>query len=81
MHRAVNVRRQSSASAFTYPPPMDFAPIDPDDPLATIPVDACPECGAVMQDRGCSGCGYERPAPRHVERPTAGDDLPSIGGY
>lgn len=45
-----------------------------------LPVDACPECGTVLQDWGCRGCGCERaPLPR-AARPTGGDELPSIGG-
>lgn len=43
----------------------------------------CEVCGTVMRtvDGGylCGGCGWELEIP-WIERPTAGDDLPGIGG-
>lgn len=49
------------------------------DPLDTIPIDACPECGTVLQEGRCRGCGYAREVP-HVERPNQGNELPGVGG-
>lgn len=49
------------------------------DPLDAISIDACPECGTVLQDGRCRGCGYAREVP-HVERPKGGDELPGIYG-
>lgn len=59
-----------------------FDPPDPNDPLNQVPVDACPECSTELQDYGCRNCGWVRPAPaQRFERPTGGDELPSIGGW
>lgn len=48
------------------------------DLLDSIPIDACPACGTVLQELRCRGCGFVRPAPA-VRRPTGGDALPGIG--
>lgn len=59
-----------------------FEPLDANDPLNQIPSDDCPECRTVLQDYGCRNCGWVRPAPPVTfERPTDGDDLPSIGRW
>jgi hypothetical protein len=33
------------------------------DPLDTIPIDACPDCGTALQDARCRGCGFAREVP------------------
>ncbi len=47
------------------------------DPLDIIPLDRCSQCGTVLQDARCRGCGDAREVP-HVERPTGGDELPGV---
>lgn len=39
------------------------------DLLDSIPIDACPACGTVLQESRCRGCGFVR--PRYAGQPAA----------
>ncbi|WP_413318331.1 hypothetical protein AA0Z99_00200 [Agrococcus sp. 1P02AA] len=51
------------------------------DPLDLIPVEACPDCGTVLHESGCRGCGFERPPLPGDCGHDVGADLPSISGW
>lgn len=55
----------------------------PADPFEGGEQPNCPACGTVMRDADggyeCGGCGWFADVP-WIERPTAPDDLPGVGG-